>query len=423
MLSPEENEILTRVGPGTPMGELMRRFWVPFLLADELAQPDGPPLRVTLLGEQLIAFRDSKGRLGLLERYCPHRRADLFFGRNEECGLRCAYHGWKFDVDGNVLDTPAEPANSPLRRGVKIKAYGIREWGGLIWAHLGDPGRRPADVPQFEWGRVPAQRRFITKRLQENNYAQAVEGGIDSSHVSILHSSLDPDLTKPYRARQISLAKDVPYFATDTAPRFFVRDTDYGFAVGARRIASEEEYYWRITQFLLPFYTMIARRDEEPILGHAWTPIDDYHTWNFTFAWHPERDFHEGETNPFEVHSELMSDGSFRPIANLRNDFLIDREEQRLRSNTGIRGIGAQDTGIQESMGPIVDRSREHLGTSDVAIVAFRRRLIRAARELQSGQEPAPPQHPDWYRVRSAGINLKRGVDFYEGASGLLVST
>lgn len=422
MFTAEENEILTRVGPGTPMGELFRRFWIPFLLPQELARPDAPPLRVRLLGEDLVAFRDSSGRLGLLERYCPHRRADLYFGRNEQCGLRCVYHGWKFDVDGNVLEMPAEPPNTPLLREVRIKSYPIREWGGLIWAYLGDRAHMPRELPQFEWGLVPAHRRIMTKRLQETNYAQGVEGGIDSSHVGILHSVLDPDTTRPFRARQRSIVTDVPYLATDTAPRFFVRETHYGFLIGARRSAGPDEYYWRITQFLLPFYTMIARRDGQPITGHAWTPIDDYNTWTFTMTWHPERDFQDGEVDPYEVHAELRDDGSFRPIANRANDYLIDREDQRLNSCTGIRGIGAQDAAIQESMGRIVDRTKENLGTGDAAIVAFRRRLLRMARELQSGVEPAPPLRPEWYRVRSAGVVLKRGVDFREGAADRLTA-
>ena len=416
MFTHEENEILTRVGAGTPMGELFRRFWLPFLLAEELAECDSPPLPVTLLGEKLIAFRNSDGKLGLIERYCPHRRADLFLGRNEQCGLRCAYHGWKFDITGRVVDMPAEPPNSPLKAEVRIKAYGIREWGGLIWAYLGDPIHMPETLPQFEWGLVPARRRVVSKRLQENNYAQTVEGGIDSSHVSILHSRLEPDPALPFRERQKSIVPNVPYFASDTAPRFFVRDADHGFLIGARREASPDEYYWRITQFLVPFYTMIARADGEPVMGHAWTPIDDQNCWAFTMTWHPERDFVDGEVDPLAVHADLLTDGSFRPVANKSNNYLLDRNVQKLHSCTGIQGIGAQDAAIQESMGPIADRTKENLGSSDAAIVAFRKKLIRMARDLQAGIHPIQPAQPDLYKVRSAGIVLKRGVDFRDGA-------
>lgn len=416
MLSPEENELLTRVGPGTPMGNLFRRFWMPFMLSTEL-EVDAPPKRVRLLGEDLIAFRDSDGRPGLLDRYCPHRRADLYYGRNEQCGLRCAYHGWKFDVAGNTLDMPAEPANTPLLDEIKIKSYPMRDWGGVLWAYMGDKSTMPADVPQLEWGLVPPHRRFITKRLQQTNYAQGVEGGIDSSHVGILHSLLDSDTATPFRQRQKPIVPNLPLMAADTAPRFFVRDTDYGFMVGARRNASESEYYWRVTQYLFPFYTMIARWDGEAVVGHAWTPIDDYNTWTFTMTWHPERDFQAGEEDPHEIHAELVDEADFMPIANRQNDYLIDREHQRLHSTTGIKGIGAQDAAIQESMGPIVDRSRETLGAGDAAIVNFRRRLIRMARDLEQGIEPAAAMQADLFRVRSAGLVLDRGIDFVEGAA------
>lgn len=414
MLSVEENELLTRVGPGTPMGNAFRRFWLPFLLSDEL-QADAPPRRVRLLGEDLIAFRDTEGRPGLVDRYCPHRRADLYFGRVEQCGIRCAYHGWKFDVDGNAMDMPAEPANTPLLQETKIKAYPMRDWGGVLWAYMGDPATMPAEVPQFEWGTVPAHRRVVSKRLQQNNFAQAVEGGIDSSHVGILHSLLEPEPEAPFKQRQLPIVPNLPLMAKDTAPRLFVRDTDYGFMIGARRNASDAEYYWRVTQFLLPFYTMIARWDGEPIVGHAWTPIDDYNTWTFTMTWHPERDFREGERDPHEIHVEVEDEVDFLPTANIKNNYLIDREQQRLHSMTGIKGIGAQDAAIQESMGPIVDRSRETLGSADAAIVNFRRRLLKMAREMEEGITPIAPAQPDLYRVRSAGMVLERGVDFAEG--------
>jgi phenylpropionate dioxygenase-like ring-hydroxylating dioxygenase large terminal subunit len=423
MFTAQDNERLTRVGPNTAMGRVFRRFWLPLLLSEELAAPDCDPVRVTLLGEKLIAFRDSKGRLGLLDRHCPHRRADLYFGRNEECGLRCTYHGWKFDVDGNVLEMPAEPANTPLLREVKIKSYPVREQGGVIWAYLGDRGHMPAEPPLLEWARVPDAHRYVTKRLQETNFAQGVEGGIDSSHVSILHSKLKPDLGETFRARQVSISPKLPYMATDTAPKFFLRDTDYGFLIGARRRATDNEFYWRITQFLLPFYTMIAPRDEKgPIMGHAWVPIDDYNCWNFTFTWNPYEPLGEADRDDNEVHMEVVKDGSYRPRLNRDNDYGLDRLVQREQSCSGIPGIGAQDTAIQESMGPIVDRENEHLGTGDTAIVAFRRRLLRLAADYERGVMPAMPEHPEWYQVRSAGVVLGKDIDFQSGAAQRLTA-
>jgi phenylpropionate dioxygenase-like ring-hydroxylating dioxygenase large terminal subunit len=419
MFTEQDNEDLTRVGPGTLMGELMRRFWMPVLLPEELPGPDCPPVRVRVLGEDLIAFRDTNGRLGLLDRFCPHRRVDLWFGRNEECGLRCVYHGWKFDVDGNVMDMPAEPLNSPLRTEVKTKAYAITEWGGLIWAYLGDRKHMPPKPPELEWGLVPDSHRHIGKRLQENNFAQGVEGGIDSSHVGILHSLLDPSKAGlPFRERQRAIDPKVRYLASDTAPRFFVRPTDYGLRIGARRIASDSEYYWRVTQFLLPFYTMIARRDEKgPIAGHAWTPIDDHNTWTFTMHWNPDEPLTDiTDFDSSEVNVPVHRDGSYRPIDNRSNNYGIDRDIQRLHSSSGIRGIGLQDSALQETMGPIVDRPKEILGSGDAAIVSFRRQLLSLAKTLRETGELALPITPSIYRVRSVGIVLPKDVDFEVGA-------
>jgi phenylpropionate dioxygenase-like ring-hydroxylating dioxygenase large terminal subunit len=417
LFTEKDNEELTRVGPGTLMGDLMRRYWMPFLLPEELPEPDCHPIRVRLLGEDLIAFRDTNGKLGLLDRFCPHRRVDLFFARNEECGLRCVYHGWKYDVDGNVLDMPAEPANSALRTEIKIKSYPMLEWGGLIWAYMGDLEHMPSKPPELEWGSVPKAHRHIGKRLQENNYAQAVEGGIDSSHVSVLHSLLDPAKAgSPFRERQISIDPKHKFFASDTAPKFFVRPQPYGLRIGARRVASEEEYYWRITQFLAPFFTMIAPGHESNLLiGHAWTPIDDNNCWTFTFFWDRDNPLKDrGQFDSTEIDVPVRDDGSYRPICNQKNSYGIDRDIQRLHTTTGIKGIGLQDSAIQESMGPIVDRSKEHLASSDSAIIAFRKLLLNQARQLRKSGELDLAKKPELYKVRSAGIILPKELDFEE---------
>ncbi|RVT92948.1 Rieske 2Fe-2S domain-containing protein [Sphingomonas crocodyli] len=401
------------------MGEVLRRYWMPALLSEEMPEADCAPVRVRLLGEDLIAFRDTDGRIGVLDRFCPHRRVDLFFGRNEECGLRCVYHGWKFDVSGNVLDMPAEPANSPMRDEVKIKSYPAMEWGGLIWVYMGDPDHMPDRPPELEWGLVPSTHRNIQKRLQENNYAQGVEGGIDSSHVGILHSLLSPrEPGRGFRERQQAIDPRLSFLAQDTAPKFFVRPSDYGMLIGARRKASEEEFYWRITQFLAPFYTMIAPRSPEgPIAGHAWVPIDDYNTWTFTMYWSPDRPLREFEgLDSAKVNVPVLDDGSFKPVHNRSNNYGIDRAMQRDKNSTGIIGIGLQDSAIQETMGPIVDRSREMLGSGDAAIVAWRKLMLALADELESTGKLHQPLQPEIYRVRSAGIVLPRGVDFADGA-------
>jgi len=424
MFTERDNEDLTRVGPGTLMGDLMRRYWLPFLLVEELSERDGPPIRTRLLGEDLVAFRDTNGQLGLLDRYCPHRRVDLFFGRNEECGLRCVYHGWKFDVHGNCMDMPAEPLNSPMRNEVKIKSYPVMEWGGVIWAYMGPKEHMPPKPPELEWGSVPSDHRHVSKRLQENNYAQGVEGGIDSSHVSILHSMLDPEKAHlPFRQRLRALGPS--YFASDTAPKFFVRPTNYGMRVGARRIASDSEYYWRIAQFLLPFYSMVARQDDEsPILGHAWVPIDDHNTWTFTMWWNPVRPLgeHGKDYDRVEVSVPVRKDGTYQSVKDRSNNYGIDRQVQRLLNATGIHGVGLQDNAVQESMGPIVNRSRETLGSGDAAIVAFRRMILTQARNLRQTGEITLPQQTHLYRVRSAAMVLPRDIDFEEGAHQRLLA-
>jgi len=404
MLSREDNDLLCLTRAGSTMGSLMRRYWIPFLLSSELPNADSDPLRTTLLGESLVAFRDTNGAVGLIQNNCPHRGASLFFGRNEEAGIRCVYHGWKFDVDGTCVDMPNEPAESDFKHKVRAVAYPCRERGGIVWAYMGAPESMP-EMPDLEWALVPDSHRLVSKRLQETNYAQAMEGGIDSSHVSFLHN----DTTRGRRTDTNSGR----YLRLDGAPKFEVVDTSYGFVIGARRLAEEDAYYWRITQWLFPFFQMIPPFGDGPISGHAWVPIDDEHCWTFSMTWHPRRPLTEAEVIFIEdgnsVHA-LKIPGTFRPVRNATNDYMIDRELQRSkRSFTGITGISEQDTAVQESMGPIYDRTQERLGAADAAIIQMRRRLMRAATELSQGIEP-PALDPKVFRVRSVSMLLPRTV-------------
>jgi len=383
------------------MGELFRRYWIPVLLASELPEPDCAPLRVRLLGEALVAFRTTSGRVGMIQNNCPHRGASLFLGRNEEHGLRCVYHGWKFDAAGSCVDMPNEPAESDFKHKVRATAYPTLERGGIIWTYMGDPAKQPFP-PDLEWALVPAQQRFVSKRLQETNYAQAMEGGIDSSHVSFLHND---------KSRRPSGSAALKYLVSDTAPKFEVVDTDYGFMIGARRNAEADSYYWRITQWLFPWYTMIPPGRDNALGGHAWVPIDDETCWTFSISWHPTRVLTPQEVDGYQsgknIHT-LKIPGTFRPVRNRGNDYLINRALQRSgQSYTGIVGISEQDTAVQESMGPIFDRTRERLGAADSAIIQMRRRLIKAARDLQRGIDP-PGLDPADFRVRSASIVLPR---------------
>ena len=408
MLSHADNELLCRVGPGTGMGDFMRRFWMPVMLAEELGGPDSAPVRARLLGEDLLTFRDTAGRIGVVDEYCPHRRASLFYGRNEGCGLRCVYHGWKFDVEGTCLDLPSEPADSGFKDKIRLTAYPAREQGGVIWAYMG-PAERMGEVPHFEWMDLPEDRRYISRWVQDSNYAQAVEGEIDSAHVSFLHSRVDG-----HDANKAALAGT--FFSEDTAPRWKVAETPFGMTLGARRVVEQGRFYWRMNQWFFPFYTMIA-----PIPGtgsftaRMWVPMDDEHVNIICTTFTPERpcsaqelaDWRSGAAS----HNPVMP-GTFRPVANRDNHYLIDREMQRSQTFTGIAGVRAQDAAMTESPGPIVDRTKEHLGSSDTAIIRMRRLLLGGAKALARGEEPAAAAGGELYRVRSHSVVIDEDDDF-----------
>ncbi|MDA0238577.1 MAG: Rieske 2Fe-2S domain-containing protein [Proteobacteria bacterium] len=426
LLSKANNELLTRVGSGTPMGELLRRFWVPGFLEDEVSEPDSPPIKLRLFGEDLVAFKDTDGRIGVIDNHCAHRQASLYFGRNEECGLRCVYHGWKFDVEGNCIDMPSEPNPSKtLMAKAKLKSYPAVARGGVVWLYMGPPEKEP-QLPEFEWSRLPAVHRTATKRLQECNWAQAVEGGIDSSHISFLHGSTDKQLEN--RKKSGSNVPGNKFHALDRHPVFDVKEADHGLLISARRNAGDAQYYWRITQFLVPFYQMIPpvgnfeNSGKSGYSGHAWVPIDDENTWTWTFHANPhqeltdeQREFHGGRTGMWGP-----TDENYRPVQNRDNNYRLDREAQRNDNFTGIQGIPNQDAAVQESMGPIVDRTKELLGHSDSAVIKFRQMMIGMAKDLNAGKEPIAARHGDWYNVRSASVVLDRELEWQESAAWLL---
>jgi phthalate 4,5-dioxygenase oxygenase subunit len=409
MLTQEQNDQLTRTDRGTLMGDLFRRYWIPALHAWEIAERDCPPVRVQLLGEKLVAFRDSEGRIGIIDEFCAHRGVSLWFGRNEECGLRCPYHGWKFDVTGQCVDLPSEPA---MATGIKLKSYPAIEHGDVIWIYMGPPELRPAP-PALEWTLVAPERRFASKRIQESNYLQAIEGGIDSSHVSFLHSgelNTDP-LFKGSKANQYNLE--------DRMPVFEVVDFEGGLLIGARRKAEHGKYYWRITPWIMPWHTIIPPRAGHPLGAHVWVPIDDHNCWAWSINYHPNRALTAAERKAMEegagIHVKYVP-GTFIPLANRRNDYLIDRALQKGgRTYSGVEGIAMQDASLQESMGPIQDRTREHLCLTDKGIVATRARLLRAAKANREGK-PIPALDPAQQHVRSCAIELPVGEHYKDGA-------
>jgi phthalate 4,5-dioxygenase oxygenase subunit len=411
MTTRELNDFLTLTGPGTPMGALFRRYWIPALMSSELPEPDCPPVRVKLLSERLIAFRDSQGRVGLMDEFCAHRGVSLWFGRNEDNGLRCPYHGWKYDVTGQCIDVPSEPIESGFCGKIKLKSYECVELGDVIWAYMGPPALKPP-LPNFEWCTVSRASRFVTKRTQECNWLQAMEGGIDSAHVSFLHRfELKSDSLHASKGAELTAKTDVA---------FEVIETDGGMVIGVRRPAQEGHYYWRITQWIMPFHTMIPPYGDNALNGHAWVPIDDENCWSWCFTHHPTRALtdHEFTTmrNGGGIHVSLVP-GSFRPVINKDNDYLMDRAAQKANQTyCGVKTIAMQDAAIQESMGPIQDRSKENLTSTDNGVIMARIRLRKAALAAQQGQEP-DGLDPATHAVRSASIVLPESASFHEAAA------
>ena len=413
MLKQDVNELLTRTGPGTEMGDLFRRYWIPALLAEELPEDGCPPVRVKLLSERMVAVRDSGGRYGLLDEFCAHRGASLWFGNNEQGGLRCAYHGWKYDVTGACLDVPSEPENSSFCKKVKLTAYPLVKIGDVLWTYMGEQADQPP-LPEFEWCLVPPEQTYTSKRWQESNWLQALEGGIDSSHVSWLHSAglrNDP-LFKGSKGNDYNL--------NDMRPFFEVVDADGGLFVGVRRNAEEGRYYWRITPWVMPAFTLVPPRGDHPVHGHFWVPIDDENCWVFTFDYLPARALTAAERQAMKeghgVHNEYVP-GTYRPLANKDNDYLMNREKQKAGEwYSGVEGIAIQDSSLQESMGPIVDRTKERLVPADSGIIKARRKLLTSALALREDGRVPPGVDPAHHRVRSASIVLPGERSFLDGA-------
>ena len=412
MLRKEQNDLITQTGPKTDMGDLFRRYWIPALLAEELPSNDCAPVRVKLLSERLIAFRDSEGRLGLIDEFCPHRGASLWFGRNEKCGLRCPYHGWKFDFTGQCIEVPSEPVESGFKEKIKLTSYPLVERGNVLWTYMGAPENIPP-LPEWEFATVPADQSFISKRYQESNWLQAMEGGIDSSHVSFLHSGdLESDpLFKGAAGNKYNIA--------DMQPHFEVVESDGGLYIGARRNAEDGNYYWRITQWVMPSFTMVPPRGGYSVHGHFWIPIDDENCWAWSYDYHPTRKLTEAERDAMKqgkgVHVKHKP-GTYFPLASKENDYLMNRDAQRRNSTySGIEGIAMQDASLQESMGPIVDRTKENLVSTDNGIIMARHRLLKAAKELKKGVQP-PGVSPEHQKVRSASVILPPDRPFQDAA-------
>jgi phthalate 4,5-dioxygenase oxygenase subunit len=399
MLSVADNEKLTKVGPGTPMGNLMRRYWQPVLLTREVADNDGDPIRVRILSEDLIAFRDTSGRVGLMTEWCPHRLTSLFLGRNEEDGIRCVYHGWKFDVTGACVDMPNEPEEYDFKHKVKIVAYPTEEMGGVIWAYMGSAELKPA-LPKFEFTQQPETHRGASKVIEECNWLQGLEGGIDSIHSSFLH-------------RKIGEGKGIGLDGLrkeGLAGKLDVEATDYGYRyTNSRGLPGKGQNYVRGYHFVMPHVQVRAAQLNNngdwykfKIAGHHWVPIDDHTTMVWNWFYSLDEALTQGEKD-----EEISGNGpafvdpvTFRAAVNPRNNWLIDRDMQRKENFTGIQGVNAQDRAVQEAMGPIVNRSKEHLGQTDRAVIMTRRMLLKAIDTVADGGTP-PGLGESYYAVRA----------------------
>jgi len=387
MTTQEENDRLCLIEGDAPMGTAFRRYWLPFALAEELPEPDCPPIRVRILGEDLVAFRDTDGAVGLLDAHCPHRQAPLYFGRNEECGLRCVYHGWKFDITGQCVDMPSEPDYSKFKYTIRATAYPTWEAAGMLFAYLGPETLRPP-TPDYEWVRVPESHRVVSKAMEHCNYLQAVEGGIDAVHTSFLHNN---DIQSPLLLR-----------SRDKHPPIEVQLTDFGYRYACLRDIGEGRVYARVDNFLLPSMNSFSRTVDEigqpaklPIVTFLfWVPIDNVTTaiYNICCRTDPGAPFPPefGPTQQanFGIGAANRIPGTYWNKRNIGNDYLIDRTVQRYKTYTGIEGIGVQDYAVQEGMGLICDRTKEHVASSDRAVVAARKLLLEMVETVQSGGDP-----------------------------------
>lgn len=413
MLTVEDNLLLARTAKGTPMGELFRRFWLPAVTASELVA-DGEPVRLRIMHEDLLAFRDSEGKVGVIEAYCSHRLAPLYFGRNEECGIRCPYHGWKFDVNGHCVDIPSIPMgnNETARARVSLTAYPTREAGGVIWVYMGPRDHEPP-FPRFENTLVAEGYGHASRWLQRSNWLAGLEGELDTAHISWLHKYFDQE-KNPVKGGGSELA-------TDGAPDITLRETDYGFLYGARR-GHPDGHFWRVTQWIAPMFSLIPRLPGEFIAGggRAWVPIDDDNVTTFHFYYRVDRPIDDEEQQFLDSGvafpprlqrgavrlGETAPIDTFLPVANIDNDYLVDRAMQRDVNFSGIWGANEQDRALQESMSmmpgtKLVDRSREHLVSSDEAVAKMRRRLLTMAKALAEGREPAEPADAENFAVRA----------------------
>jgi phthalate 4,5-dioxygenase len=399
MLSKEDNQLLTRTDKGTPMGDLFRQYWIPALKSEEL-ESDGKPQKIRLLGEDLIAFRDTEGVVGLVEEACPHRGTSLYYGINAGCGLTCMYHGWKFNTAGECTDIPSEEGDPKFRKKIKIKSYPVKEVKGIIWTYMGPEAKQPP-LPEFYWMGLPDENTMVERVWQECNYAQVMENDLDFVHAAFLHKAHGKQVTNG-GVISTDLGIDPDHPLTKNPPvKQEVEDTNYGKRCVAVGVGNENQNAFMEIHYIFPFYTFPPRFGGEDGMWHAFIPRDDYSTWSW--------DVQFCHDHPIDVEANysrrgLRLDDNFKKLVNIENDYGLNRELQITGNFSGIRGIANQDHAATETMGAIVDRSKEHLGSSDLPIIHMRRLLLQQANAFQEGKEPLHLENESLKTLYSDGI-------------------
>jgi phthalate 4,5-dioxygenase oxygenase subunit len=459
MITLDDMQLISQTGPGTPMGDLMRRFWIPAVLTEELTEPDGDPKPIRLLGEDLVAFRDTDGKVGILGRNCPHRGASLALGRNEEGGLRCLYHGWKMDVNGRVLETPCEPPNSRFKDRIRHRAYPTQEAGDIVWVYMGPPDEQP-ELPQFPWLTLPSSRRSVAKMWQKCNYLQGLEGVLDSYHASVLHSGYhlmhwsQEQVFKATGQRAGDSSRSA-YGVTATYGEIQTRPTDYGFRYAAGRTTMNDSglIYFRLSEFVFPFSVMVPPPVSPPESEAIWytsnpfifVPIDDYNCWFMEVATsdleaipedpavlsrpvrppatpdaegNMDHAQHVRERN-YQIGVDLTPD--YKPVRGIENNFLQDREMMRRKSDArAFSGIDTaaqpQDQAVLETMGPVLERfPQENLCSSDGAIIKWRQKMIDIAQDFEKNGTVPGRDGVDYTSIRASSSFMPPGTDWEKG--------
>jgi phthalate 4,5-dioxygenase len=387
MLSKEENTLITHVDADMPLGRFLRRYWIPAALSEEIAEPGGAPVRVGLLGERLVAFRGPTGVVGLVKEFCPHRGASLVLARNEEGGLRCLYHGWKMSPTGAILETPAEPATSRMKNVLCHTAYPVREAGGVVWAYMGPKELEPP-FPNYPWLGLPSSHLLVVKMYQDCNYLQGVEGDLDPAHPNYLHRDFDLEQDKSWQGAGW---QSIANLMTDGAPAIHCEETPWLMRVGAvRRTQDPKVSYVRYTEWVAPFYSYIATGPHESRMFKMWLPIDNERCFTFYVHFHPDIPLNVPAIYANWGHRTEKPD--YRTRHTVANFHLQDRRAMA-RNFSGVDGAAIQDRAVQESMGPIYDRTQEHLGTSDKAVMFYRKLILRKLKEMEEGK-PLPAHDP-----------------------------